>query len=399
MTPHAAAPRADVAAATAAEALALAGRLAPRPASEWVPLADLPGRRLAAAVVARGDLPAADTSAMDGWAVRAAAVASPLRVVGESAAGHTRRRPLGPGEACAISTGGLLPPGADAVLRREHGRTSGRRLVATARLRPGADVRPRGDDVEAGRELLPAGWVVAAHEVSVVAAAGHDGALCRGRARVVVATTGDEVVAPGAAVPRGGVTDCNSAGIAAQARAAGADAEVAAHIRDDRSATVAALDEALDGAPDLLVTVGGVSRGAHDHVGPALDALAARWELRGVAMRPGHPVGIAVRGETVVLALPGNPAAAAVAFHLLGRALLGVRDDWGPAGPLLAPVARHAHATAFVRCARRPDGLLPLARQGSAQLSSLAGARLLAWIEPGVGVVPAGSAVRASPMP
>ena len=149
----------------------------------------------------------------------------------------------------------------------------------------------------------------------------------------------------------------------------------------------------------MLVTVGGLSVGMHDHVGPALEALGARWALRGVAMRPGHPVGLAVRGATVVLALPGNPAAAAVCFHLLGRALLGVREDWSHSAPLLAPVPRRERVTVFVRCTEEADGLVPLERQGSAQLSSLAGARVLAWIEPGTGVAPTGSPVLVSRMP
>jgi molybdopterin molybdotransferase len=383
----------------AAEALARAGRLAPCLAPEWVPLAELAGRRLAAAVVARRELPPADTSAMDGWAVRAADAARPLRIVSESAAGHAPPGRLGPGEACAISTGGLLPDGADAVLRREDGRAGGDRLVAMADLRPGADVRHRGDDLSAGQELLPEGSVVAAHEVSVVAAAGHEGAFCRRRPQVVVAITGDEVVAPGGALPRGGVIDCNMAGVAAQARAAGALVGAPAHIADDRAATIAALDGLLEQGPDLLVTVGGISHGVHDHVGPALEALGAGWELRGVAMRPGHPVGVAVRGATVVLALPGNPAAAAVAFHLLGRALLGTRDDWPRRARFAAAHPRHPRATAFVRCAEGPHGLVPLGAQGSAQVSSLARARVLAWVEAGRGDVAPGEAVPVSPMP
>ena len=160
----------------AGEALALAHELAPRPAPEWVPLAGLAGRRLAGAVSARRDVPSADSSAMDGWAVRAADGGRPLRVRGESAAGHAPLRALSPGEACRISTGALVPTGADAVLRREDGEESGGFLVAAAAPRPGADVRPCGDDLRLGQELLAAETVVAAHEVAVIAAAGHEGA-------------------------------------------------------------------------------------------------------------------------------------------------------------------------------------------------------------------------------
>lgn len=381
---------------TAGEALARARALAPRAAPEWVALDDLAGRELARPVVARRDLPAADASAMDGWALRAADAGRPMRVVRESAAGHAATRPLRPGEACRISTGALLPPGADAVLRREDGEESAGRLSARVAPLPWADVRRRGDDLRQGAELLPAGTRLASHETGVVAGAGHAGAFCRRRLRVAFCTTGDELVAPGGAPPADGVVESNLAGLTAQARAAGAVAVAARHAPDERAPTTGALAALLEECPDLLVTVGGISVGVHDHVGPALESLGARWELRGVAMRPGHPVGIAVRGATVVLALPGNPAAAAVCFHLLGRALLGAGDDWSRTAPLAVPVARHPRDCTFLRCAWDGDDLRPLARQGAAQLTSLASARALAWIAPGADAVAAGARVPVS---
>jgi molybdopterin molybdotransferase len=384
------------------EALRRARARAVRPGAEWVPLAGLAGRRLAAPVVAGEDLPAGDCSAMDGWALRNADPPPRYRVVGESAAGRPLRGALRPGEACRISTGAPLPPGADAVVKREDGRERGRLLVVADPPRPWAHVRRRGEDLAGGRAVLDVGVTVAAHEVAVVAGAGHSGAMCRRRPRVSILTTGDELVPHGAARPPGAVVDSNRAGLAAQAEAAGASVHESAHAPDDRLLTRAALAGLLEGAgapPDLVVTVGGISVGAHDHVGPALESLGARWVLRGVAVRPGHPVGIALSGGVAVLALPGNPAAAAVCFHLLGRPLLGVPDDWCCAGTLRGPIARHARATLLVRCAESVDGLLPLERQGSAELSSLAGARALAWIDAGAGTVPAGATVRASRLP
>jgi molybdopterin biosynthesis enzyme len=116
-------------------------------------------------------------------------------------------------------------------------------------------------------------------------------------------------------------------------------------------------------------------------------------------MRPGHPAGVAVRGSTVIVALPGNPAAAAVAFHVLGRAVLDVREDWTRRARLAVPHPRHPHATSFVRCTDGPRGLTPLARQGSAQLASLAGARVLAWVGPGDAALAAGERLPVSRMP
>jgi molybdopterin molybdotransferase len=364
-----------------------------------VPLAAVAGRRLAADVVALHDVPAAPSSAMDGWAVRAGDGRTALRVAGECPAGHAPGGALGTGEAFRISTGAPLPPGADAVVRREDGREIGDRLVVEAVVSAGDHVRPRGDDVAAGERLLAAGTVVAAHEASVIAAAGHGGARCLARPRVAFATTGDELVAPGRPVPPAGRIESNLAGLAAQATAAGAVVGRHAHLRDERGATRAGLAGLLEDEPDLLVTVGGISVGRHDHVGGALERLDARWAFRGVAMRPGHPAGIAVRGATVIVALPGNPAAAAVAFHVFGRAVLGVREDWTRRARLAVPHRPHPHATAFVRCAETPGGLTPLERQGPAQLASLAGARLLAWVEPGVGLLDAGEPLLVSPMP
>jgi molybdopterin molybdotransferase len=336
---------------------------------------------------------------MDGWAVRADEVAAALRIAGESAAGHGPARALGPGEACRISTGALLPAGADAVVRREDGREIGGRLVVDAAVHPGDHVRPRGDDLGAGERLLATGTVVAAHEVALLAAAGYPRALCAARPRVAFLTTGDELVPLGADVPFGHRVESNVAGLAAQARAAGASVGERAHSADDRASTASCLADLLDGQPDLVVTVGGISVGDHDHVAGALARLGARWAFRGVAMRPGHPVGVAVCRSAVVLALPGNPAAATVAFHLLGRALIGVRDDWSRRAVLAAPCRRHPMATRLVRCTEGPEGVRPLARQGSAQLGSLAGARALAWIEPGDGDIDAGAPVAVSHLP
>jgi molybdopterin molybdotransferase len=241
--------------------------------------------------------------------------------------------------------------------------------------------------------------VVAAHEAAVIAAAGHAGAHCLRRPMVVIATTGDELVPPGRELPPGCRTESNRAGLAAQAAAAGAVVVGHAHVPDDSAATRSRLGELLEGEPDVLVTVGGISVGLHDHVGAALERLDARWAFRGVAMRPGHPAGVAVRGSTVILALPGNPAAAAVAFHVLGRAVLGVREDWTRLARLAVRHQRHPRATAFVRCTEGPLGLTPLDRQGPAQAASLAGARVLAWVGPGDDTLEAGEPLLVSPMP
>jgi molybdopterin molybdotransferase len=173
------------------------------------------------------------------------------------------------------------------------------------------------------------------------------------------------------------------AGVALPAAVAAAGGEVASviHLADDRAASEAALAEAAADA-DAVITVGGISKGAHDHVRPALDALGAEVVVAGAAIRPGHPVRLARLGGTPVLALPGNPVSAVVCMTLFGRVLLG-RDDVLTALPLAAAHRAGTPRTDLIRCALGPDGLVPAARQASHDVSGLAGATHLAVRPPG----------------
>jgi len=353
-------------------------------------------------VVAQAAVPPFAGSAMDGYAVRSADTPGRLVVAGECAAGWPGARGSAPGEAWRISTGAPLPPGADAVVRQEDVRVEAGHVTVAAQVPPGADVRPPGEDLAAGAEVIPAGTVLAAHEAGVVAAAGHDAAWCTRRIRIALLVSGDELAPPGGELRAGEVYDSNRYAIAAQARAAGAAITEVASVGDDPAATRASVRRLLDGdgdPPDLLVTTGGLSVGPHDHLRPALREAGVREVVPRVAVRPGRPTWIGARGAQVVLAIPGTPAAASVCFHVLGRPLLGHADAWAETAPLAVPVRMRAGVVQLLRCRLGSAGVMPLDRQGSAALSSMAGARALAWVPAGAGELAAGSPVRVDRLP
>ena len=372
-----------------------------RPAAEDVSVGDAAGRRLAEDVCSLIDHPAFTNSAMDGYAVRAADTPGELRLVGESRAGAPWAGTLGAGEATGISTGAELPAGADAVLRREDAEELDGVVTTSERLQAGRDVRRAGEDLAAGATLMAAGAVVPAHAVAALAAAGHASVRCERRPRVAILGSGDELVAPGAPLGPGQVYDANRVGLAAQARAAGAEVVATDLVRYERAATIATLSRLLDGdggpRPDLLVTIGGVSVGQHDHLRPALEAAGVREVLYGLRIRPGHPLWLGERGDQLVLGLPGNPVSAAVFFHLFGRPLLGRDEPWDRTAPLAEVYRKGTRRADFVRCRREGDALRPLPRQGSHAITSLAGAEALAWIPEEAEELPAGVHVRWAP--
>lgn len=355
------------------------------------------GRTLAEDVVAARDLPAADVSAMDGWAVRAADTPGTLLAAGESAAGAPRGAALRPGEAMAISTGALLPPGADAVARREIVAADGDAVAVGAVVAPGRDVRRAGEVIRAGGVLLPAGHRVRAHEVGAIGAVGLAVVRCARRPRVGVLATGSELVPLGAPAGPAEVHDSSRLGVAAQLAAAGAEVVAEATVGDGLDVTVDALAAMLDAGADVLVTCGGISAGDHDLVRPALTRLGFEEVVRGVRATPIRPTVIARRGARTALGLPGNPASAAIAAHVLGRPLLGVPDGPWARAPLAEAVAGHPERPLLLRCALAPEGLVPRPHQGSHAVTSLAGADAIAVVP--AGGARAGEAVAWTPLP
>jgi molybdopterin molybdotransferase len=301
-------------------------RLQPLPARR-VPLGEALGCVLAEDVAAGEDLPPFANSAMDGFAlrsedVREAGAESPvaLRLVGEVFAGSARLPKVEPGTAVRIMTGGPLPPGADAVVPVERTETTGE--MVQVRLGPAARgfVREAGEDVRAGTVVLGKGRPIDPAAVGMLASVGCREVPVHPRPRVAVVSTGDELVDPGEALGPGQIRDSNSWLLAAQARAAGAEAFRCGRLHDDPDALRHGFAlAAADG--DFVVTSGGVSVGDRDYTKKVLAELGDVQSWR-VAMQPGMPQAFGFAAGTPLFGLPGNPVSCFVVFEVLVRPAL-----------------------------------------------------------------------------
>jgi len=401
-------PVADARAAVLAE---VAGPLAAEP----VPLADALGRVLAVDVVSGEDVPGWDNSAMDGFAVRAADTLgagherpATLRLAGESRAGEPSATTVGEGEAIRISTGAVMPGGADAVVRVEDtDKHSGNAAQGTedeveirVEVGPGQDIRRAGDDIRLGDTVLCAGASMGPAELGVLASVGVGAPDCARRPTVAVVSTGDELQAPDEPMRAGGVRNSNAYTLPALAQLAGAEVVSVERCADDLEATRAAVARAA--ATDVAIFCGGVSVGEHDHVKGAFAAYGFEERFWGVALRPGKPTWFGVRDGTLAFGLPGNPVSAFVTFMLFVRpairALQGARPDLDTVdATLAADVPRMERRDQAVRCALEstPTGWRanPTGPQGSHILTSMVEADGLAVIEAGSEPARAGSSV------
>ncbi|MER5642555.1 molybdopterin molybdotransferase MoeA [Kitasatospora sp. NPDC002227] len=345
-----------------------------------VGLAAAVGCTLAEPLAALTDLPAFDTSAMDGWAV---AGPGPWRLTGRVLAGQAGG-PLADGEAVEIATGAQLPAGATGVLRREHGSPAQGLLRAQRAVPPGQDVRPRGQECREGEELLPAGVPVTPAVLGLAAASGHDELTVHRRPTVELLVLGDELLSSGVPGP-GLVRDALGPLLPPWLAAAGAELIGQRYVRDD----FALLRDAVRHSPaDLVLTTGGTAAGPVDFLHDALAAAGARLLVDGVAVRPGHPMLLAeLPGGRHLVGLPGNPLAAVAGTVTLALPLLHRRSG-RPAAPgrrATAAVALPGHPadTKLVPVRHTPQGVTPLAFDGPAMLRGLALAEALAVVPPG----------------
>ncbi|HEY6636636.1 MAG TPA: gephyrin-like molybdotransferase Glp [Solirubrobacterales bacterium] len=363
--------------------------------AELVPLRDALGRILAVDVTSADPVPGFDNSSMDGFAVRAedtrgAGSAAPvtLTITDESRAGRPARSALRSGEAIGISTGAVIPDGADSVVRVEDTSVADGRVEVGAEVKPGSNLRHAGDDIEPGAKVLSRGARIGAAELGVLASVGVGQVPCARRPRLAVLTTGDELLEPEEPQRLGGVRNSNAYTIPALALSAGAEVVGIEAVRDEPESTRAAIERML--GAEIVVICGGVSVGQHDHVKGALGSLGVDEVFWRVALKPGKPTwfGIGPSG-TLVFGLPGNPVSAMVTFLLFVRpaivAMTGAPDAAQRLRAVLdqelpKPPGR-AHA---VRCRLelRDDGwhARPTGDQDSHVLTSMLGAEALAIV-------------------
>lgn len=373
--------------------------------AEAVSLDDALGRVLREDVIATRDLPPADNSAMDGYAVRAHDlhdVPVRLRVTDDIAAGHPSSEVVEPGTAMRIMTGAFVPEGADTVVQVELTDGGLDSVTIEKALARGANIRKRGEDMRAGETVLRRGVRIGPAEIAMLAAVQKTSVDVGRRPTVAILSTGDELVDVDQPLAPGQIVNTNSPLLAALVREAGAIPRMLGIVRDTKEATIAALESAFES--EFVVTSGGVSVGAYDFVKEALETLGAETKFWRVAMKPGKPVVLSRRGDSVVFGLPGNPVSCFVSFHLFVapalRKALGQESDLFPpsvSAVLDAPLKSLGDRRMYVRVhVSARDGELharPLTSQGSGSLTSMTGANALAIVESGVTFVDAGARV------
>lgn len=362
--------------------------------AEQIRLAECFGRVLADDVVGDAPLPPFPSSAVDGYAVRAADAGKSLRVIGESAAGRPFSGTVDAGAAARVLTGGVIPEGADCVVMVEDVKVDADRVTVPASLRAGANFHRVGDDLRAGERVLAAGTQLGAAEIGIAGAIGRSRLGVRRRPRVALMSTGDELVEVGKTPGPGQIPDSNRWALLAALREAGAEVRVLGIGPDERDPLRRLVVDALHEA-DAFVTSGGVSVGTHDLVKPLLESLGT-VHIGRVKLKPGKPFTFAtLEGERVAFGLPGFPVSSLVTFEVFVRPALrkmqGFTQLFRPTLPVrlgydLQPTPDR---TEYQRVTLRKEGRELVAEttgsQSSSRLMSLAGAHALVRVPPGHG--------------
>ncbi|GAB3702057.1 molybdotransferase-like divisome protein Glp [Nocardiopsis oceani] len=379
------------------------------------------GTVLAEPVTSPVSLPGFDNSSMDGYAVHAADLEGAtaqdparLRVVADIPAGDPNPNTIRPGLCARIMTGAPMPAGADAVVPVEWTDGGTVEVLIDRPTRSGSFIRRRGEDVEEGATVLRSGALVGAGEMGVLAAVGRRTVPVYPRPRVVVLSTGEELVEPGRPLAPGQIYESNSYMIAAAAKDAGCEVHRHGSVGDDPTTVRNTLEDLLIRA-DVVITTGGVSMGAYDVVKEVLTRQGT-VEFPQVAMQPGKPQGFGTIGpdKTPILTLPGNPVSAFVSFQLFARPLLrklrGLSTDPLPSvrarltSPVSSPKGRRSYLRAVLAGAdaehtEAEHTVSPAVRQGSHQLSALADANGLLIVPEEVSELEAGAVAEVLVLP
>jgi molybdopterin molybdotransferase len=376
--------------------------------AEDVALTEAHGRVLAEDVIARVTQPPAAMSAMDGYAVRGADVASAparLRQVGYVPAGQRHDGMVGPGEAVRLFTGAPLPDGADTVVIQEDTERDGDFVIVREATPTGRYVRPAGLDFRAGTVGIASGRRLTARDIGLAAAMNHAWLRVRRRPRIGILATGDEIVRPGEPIGPAQIVSSNAFALAGSIEAAGGEPVQLGIAPDDADALRRMATEAR--GLDLLVTTGGASVGEHDLVRSGLAPVGLAIDFWSIAMRPGKPLMFGHLGDLPMLGLPGNPVSTfvcaliflrpAIAL-LLGLPRIVTRETARLAVPLAANDRRQDYLRATLATAA--DGVreaTPFAKQDSSMLSLLAQADCLVVRPPHAPAAAAGEAVEIVP--
>ena len=350
---------------------------------ERVPVEEALGRYLAEPLIARRTQPPADLSAMDGYAMRIADMPGPWRVIGDSACGHPFAGAVGAGEAVRISTGALMPEGANMVLMQEDAARDGQTLSLTGTPPDPLPkhIRRQGNDFAEGAELLPSGARIGPAQIALALAGGHGYVAVRAVPRLAIIDSGDELSSDPAACALHQIPASNGAMLSAMAREMPCVIDRLGPVADTMEALAEALAQAE--SADVVVTSGGASVGDHDLIRPALAAWGAELDFWKVAIKPGKPIMVARRGRQLVVGLPGNPVSSHVTAYLfllpLLRALAGSARPlpqamWLPAAEPFAPGGPRRE---FLRGVWDGRGVTSQINQDSGALGALAHANVL----------------------
>lgn len=354
-----------------------------------VSLANAVGRILAVDLTASLDLPPADNSAMDGYAIRFADYRPGLALpIQQCVYAGEMPNPLVPGQATRLFTGSLLPEGADTIVMQENTHESDQHVIIDPMPNQGEFVRKRGMDTTAGQALLQAGTLLEAAHIALLASQGLTQVSVVDRLRVGVLTTGDELVQPGQPRAAQQIYNCNGLMLAALVQKTGADVVHVLHARDNEADLRASIQTILADC-DLLLSIGGVSVGDKDLVKPTLESLGGKLAMWKVRMKPGKPVALAhVEGKPVVC-LPGNPVSVYAVYSMLVSPLvrrMQGRSNLFPQTSIARLRLKRPHKDSReeflrVQAHQAADGtteLIPYSNQDSSVISSMAWATGLA---------------------
>ena len=373
--------------------------------AETVSIFEAAGRVLAEDLRAKLTQPPFAASAMDGYAVRAADIASIpacLKVIGRSAAGHGFNGEVGAGEAVRIFTGAPVPAGADTIVIQENTKAAGDGTVEI--LEPaslGEYVRPQGYDFSEGEILLAAGIELQSRQLMLAAAMNHATVPVRRKPIVAVLANGDELVQPGQSPAADQIISSIPAGMKAAIAAWGGEPVLLDLARDSKESLAACVRDAQKA--DVLLTIGGASVGEHDLVRGTLEDMGARFEVLRVAMRPGKPAMFGFLGNQRILSMPGNPASAIICARvflkpLLDRFLGRSRRDEPRTVRLAVPVEANGEREHYMRAQLSEDGVAPIGDQDSSLMNAFAKADCL-LVRPARGpALPAGTLVPVIPL-